>query len=167
MATRNKYIEDGIITKEQAAQWCDLTTRKICDTNGWTYTDGCNDNGVDAVMSDGKRVQIKCYFENSPTITLDFDFNKKQGTHANAHYIFEQAVKRYCKKFDFLAVYTGKLRGEPFDINKLNIIDSKQAIDYIIAHGHRSYMKYADSKKSTAQIALRKTACGDVAVSRK
>jgi hypothetical protein len=163
MATRNKYIEDEIITREEARQWCTLTTKKICEVMGWTYTDSVNDNGIDAIDENGKRYQIKAYFENSPTITFDFDFNKNQNIHKNAHYIFKQALKKYCNKFDALVIYTGKLRGEPFDINNIAIYDGKDAsYDYIVKHGHRAYMKYANSSTGKAQVHLRKTACGDI-----
>lgn len=163
MSTKNKYIENGIITKEEARGFCGLTTKRICEAMGWTYTDGANDNGIDAVDEQGKRYQIKCYFENSPTITFDFDFNKNNGIHAKAHYIFKQALKKYCNQFDALVIYTGKLRGEPFSVENIKIIEGKaNSYDYLVKHCHRAYMKYAGQTSGKAQAHLRKTACGDI-----
>lgn len=163
MATRNHYIEDGIITREEAKQFCNLTTKRICEAMSWTYTDGANDKGIDAISENGTKYQIKVYFENSPTITFDFDFNKNQGIHAKAHYIFKQALKKYCRQFDNLVIYTGKLRGEPFDINNIKIIEGNEAsYEYLVKHCHRAYMKYKSSATGKAQAQLRKTACGDI-----
>ena len=165
MATKNyNLIENGgKYTRQDLKKWCELTTKKICEVEGWNYCDGINDNGIDATDKDGKRYQIKCYFENSPTITFDFDFNKSQGIHAKAHYIFKQALKKYCNKFDALVIYQGNLRGDEFDINNLLIIEGKEAsYEYLVKHCHRAYMKYKGSKSGKAQAHLRKTACGDI-----
>lgn len=165
------YVDNKGIWRVQAPQgyevkatnFCAEVTQYIIDCNGWTNSTPIDDaRGIDAYTSDGKKVQLKVFFDNSPTITFDFDFNKAENIHKNAHYIFKKALKKYCNQFDLFVIYLGKYRGEPVTMNNLLILDNKTAFEWITEHGHRAYMKYKGGERGYAQIHLRKTACGDI-----
>lgn len=161
MSTKNPNLAK--LGKETIANWCAITEREIAKQFNATYCGGINDGGVDAITPDGKKIQIKTLFENSSSITFNFEFCKNAKIHKNNHYLFKQELKKYLRKFDILAVYIGKYRGDDFDINNLLIINDKdEMFDWVCKHGHRAYMKYANGTTYKAQIQLRKTACGDI-----
>ena len=149
----------------KATEFCAEVTQYLIECNGWQNSTPVDDaKGIDAYTTDGRKIQLKAFFDNSPTITFDFDFNKAENIHKNAHYIFKQELKKYCRQFDEFAIYIGKYRGEPINLDNLLILTDDDIYNWIIEHGHRAYMKYKGADRGYAQIQLRKTPCGDIEI---
>lgn len=120
----------------------DYYTKEFCKAKKWTYTDGVNDGGIDAVTPKGtKKIQFKVLADNRSSVTFTNEkFNSKEDAINCDLEKMLNLLKDYAEHFTMLVIYVTTMRGDAFDKSKAQIYEGEDMVKWMYEHGDISYM---------------------------
>ena len=120
----------------------DYYTKQFCKVLKWTYTDGVNDGGIDAVTPKGtKHIQFKVMADNRSSVTFsEVKYSTKENALDCDLEKMLDLLREYAEKFDELVIYTTVKRGDKFNKANAERFKGEDIVKWLYEHGDISYM---------------------------